>query len=67
MRRGVAWPLAAALAAGASALWRSRRAAAREHVDLYFDDGSMVSLVAGDADADRLLGLAHDVLSAAAR
>ena len=65
MRRGVAWPLAAALAAGATALWRSRRAGAHERVDLYFDDGSMVSLAPGDADADRLLGLARDALSAA--
>jgi hypothetical protein len=34
-----------------------------EHVDLYFEDGSMVTL-AGDApDAQRLLPVARDLLS----
>jgi hypothetical protein len=37
----------------------------REHVDLYFADGSMVSLSDASADAQRLLPLAREFLSAA--
>lgn len=50
--------------AGAVA-WRRRSAYRRERVDLYFEDGSMVSLEQGSLEADRLLPLAHDVLDAA--
>jgi hypothetical protein len=46
-------------------LWRRRSARLRERVDLYFADGSMVSLAQGSLEADRLLPLAHDVLGAA--
>jgi hypothetical protein len=59
----VAVGLAAAAAAGA-VVWQ-RRQARRERVDLYFADGSMVSLEEGSLDADRLLPLARDVLAAA--
>jgi len=37
----------------------------RERVDLYFDDGSMVSLADGSPDAARLLPLARRILGAA--
>ena len=37
----------------------------REHVDLYFADGSMVSLADSAADAQRLLPLAREFLTAA--
>jgi hypothetical protein len=37
----------------------------REHVDLYFGDGSMVSLSDGSADAQRLLPLARELLRTA--
>jgi hypothetical protein len=37
----------------------------RERVDLYFADGSMLSLSDGSADGGRLLPLARDVLHAA--
>ena len=37
----------------------------REHVDLYFGDGSMVSLSNGSADAQRLLPLARELLRSA--
>ena len=47
-----------------SILYRRRAARRLEHVDLYFDDGSMVSLVEGSAEAERLLPLARDVLRA---
>ena len=37
----------------------------RERVDLYYDDGSMVSLDDGSADASRLLWLARTAIHAA--
>jgi hypothetical protein len=55
------------LAAGgwaALALLRRRAAGRRERADLYYDDGSMVSLVEGTAEAERLLPLARNVLRA---
>jgi hypothetical protein len=55
--------LAAAAVAGLVLVQRRRRR--RELVDLYFADGSMVSLEQGSLEADRLLPLAHDVLLAA--
>ena len=55
--------LTAAAAAGA-VVWQ-RRQRRRERVDLYFADGSMVSLEQGSLEADRLPPLAHDVLAAA--
>ena len=51
-------------AVGAAALWRRARAP-RAHVDLYFTDGSMVSLPDGSEEAERLIPLAREVLSAA--
>jgi hypothetical protein len=39
----------------------------RERVDLYYADGSMVSLSDGSPDAERLLSLGRDALSAANR
>ena len=46
-------------------MWRQRSARRRERVDLYFADGSMVSLEQGALEGDRLLPLAHGVLGAA--
>jgi hypothetical protein len=48
-----------------SVLYRRRAARRRERVDLYFDDGSMVSLAEGHLDAERLLPLAREALHAA--
>jgi len=48
-----------------SLLMRRRAARRRERVDLYFEDGSMVSLAEGQHDAERLLPPARDVLAAA--
>jgi hypothetical protein len=45
--------------------YRRRSARNRTRVDLYFDDGSMLSLAAGSPDADRLLPIAHDLLAEA--
>ena len=63
MNRAVA-SAAAAGAALAFAAWR-RRSAGRARADLYFGDGSMVSLAAGDEDADRLVAVARDLVGAA--
>jgi len=56
---------AGAAAAAAAALWLRRGGAPREHVDLYFADGSMVSFVPGSPEGDRLLPIARRVLAAA--
>ena len=44
-----------------------RRSFARrpERVDVYVDDGSMISFAAGSAEADALLPVARDALAAA--
>ena len=46
-------------------VYRRRFARRAERVDLYYEDGSMVSLAEGSPDAARLLPLARDVLDAA--
>jgi len=51
-------------AAGAAVAYLRRRRTTPERVDLYFEDGSMVSL-SGSGQADRLVQLARDVLVAA--
>jgi hypothetical protein len=50
---------------GATLHARRRREARRERVDLYYSDGSMVSLDTAVPDGDRLLGLAREALAAA--
>jgi len=44
---------------------RRRFHARRERVDLYYEDGSLVSLEQGSDGAGTLLALAHDAVSAA--
>ncbi len=46
-------------------LYRRRSVRNRTRVDVYFDDGSMVSLAAGAPDADVMLPHAEEVLAAA--
>ena len=58
--------LAAAAALLAAAFARRRGAARRERVDLYYDDGSMVSLDGRSAESERLLALAARALSRSA-
>jgi hypothetical protein len=48
-----------------SVLFRRSFARRPERVDVYFDDGSMVSFVDGSTEAGTLLPIAHDALSAA--
>jgi hypothetical protein len=50
-----------------SVLFRRSFAWRRDHVDVYFDDGSMVSFAEGSQEADTLLPVARDVLAAARR
>jgi hypothetical protein len=53
--------LAAGSLAG-SLLVRRRAARKRERVDLYAEDGSMLSLAEGSLEAQRLLAIAHTLL-----
>lgn len=56
-----------ALSLAGAMLFRRRRAGRGEQVDLYYADGTMVTLAPGSAQGDRLLGLARDVLGEARR
>lgn len=56
--------LVSAAAVTGAVLWR-RRSRRKERVDLYFADGSMVSLEQGSLEADRLLAHAHRALAEA--
>jgi hypothetical protein len=66
MGRGKAASAVVAVAGAAGFLWWRRRARRREHVDLYFADGSMISFRSGSIEAARLAPLARGVLDAAA-
>ena len=48
--------------AGGAVLLRRRTISRGEHVDLYYDDGSMISLENGSPDAQRMLGIARAAL-----
>jgi hypothetical protein len=52
-----------AAAAGAVVLLRRRKVTAAR-VDVYYEDGSMISLERGTPQADRMLSLAADALAA---
>jgi hypothetical protein len=62
MRRSAAAVLGVAGGLLAGAAFVRRRSVRRERVDLYYDDGSMISLSNGSPDAERLLPLAREVL-----
>ena len=62
MRRSAAALLGVAGGLFAGAAFIRRRGVRQERVDLYYDDGSMVSLSNGSADAARLLPLAREIL-----
>ncbi|HEY4414049.1 MAG TPA: hypothetical protein VGN06_13730 [Gaiellaceae bacterium] len=48
-----------------SVLYRRTVARRRERVDVYFDDGSMITFDDGTPEADALLPIARDALAAA--
>jgi hypothetical protein len=51
----------------AAVLFRRRAARVKDRVELYFADGTMVSLAEGAPGADRLLEHARELLGAAGR
>ncbi len=64
-RKVVTGMLLAAGSLAGSVLVRRRAARRRERVDLYADDGSMQSYAEGTLEAERLLPIAHELLSTA--
>jgi hypothetical protein len=48
-----------------SVLYRRTIARRRERVDVYFDDGTMLTLADGSPDAEEALSIARDALAAA--
>lgn len=65
MRRSAAALLGVAGGILAGAVFVRRRGALQERVDLYYEDGSMVSLSDGSPDAERLLPLARELIRSA--
>ena len=63
-RKVVTGLLLAAGSLAGSVLVRRRAARKQERVDLYAEDGPMPSFGEGTLEADRLLPIAHDLLSA---
>ena len=61
-RKLVTGVLLAAGSLAGSVLVRRRAARRRERVDLYADDGSMISVADGAPEAARLLALARDLI-----
>lgn len=62
MRRNVLTALCVVGGMFGAAAYMRRRGATRERVDLYYEDGSMLSLSNGSPDAEQLLGLAREIL-----
>jgi hypothetical protein len=62
MRRSVATLLGILGGLIAGAAFIRRRAANSERADLYYEDGSMISIDNGSADAERLFPLAREVI-----
>ena len=68
MRRRVLALLGFALGLVAgTVLYRRSTGRRRDRLDVYFDDGSRVSLVEGSPEAERLLPVARELLSTARR
>jgi hypothetical protein len=67
MRRSAAAVLGIVGGMIAGAAFIRRQTAQRERVDLYYADGSMISLTNGAPGADRILPLARDILRTAQR
>lgn len=67
MRRSAAAVLGIVGGMIAGAAFIRRQTAHRERVDLYYADGSMLSLTNGAPGSERLLPLARDILRTARR
>jgi hypothetical protein len=65
MRRSVAALFGVAGGMIAASAFMRRRGALREHVDLYYEDGSMMSLTTTSAEAGQLIPLAREILTTA--
>ena len=65
MKAGRALAVGAAVGSAAGAIFLRRRARSGDRVELYFDDGSFVTVGKGDPDAARLLSPARELLVAA--
>ena len=65
MRAARTLAVGAVLSSAAGAIFLRRRSRSRDRVELYFDDGSLVTVGKGDPDADRLLSPARELLVAA--
>ncbi len=63
MRRSAALLLGILVGAFVGAAFIRRRTAQADRADLYFEDGSMLSLSNGSPGADRLLPLARRILT----
>ena len=64
MRRSAAALLGIAGGMLAGAAFVRRQSFQQERIDLYYEDGSMLSLGDGSPDAERLLPLAREILRA---
>jgi len=65
VKRKLLWLLLMGASFGAVVLVRRRTVRRSARVDLYYEDGSMVSLEEGSPAAARLLSIAADLLRAA--
>jgi len=65
LRRLFGFLMLVGVALAGMVVYRRRFAARRESIELYYEDGSLVSLDEGSDGASLLLPLAHDVLRAA--
>ncbi|HSB38379.1 MAG TPA: hypothetical protein VLD13_04760 [Gaiellaceae bacterium] len=64
-RRALAVAGAAVASAVGAVLLRRRAARGRDRAELYFEDGSLVTLTQGSPEADRILAQARELLAAA--
>jgi hypothetical protein len=55
----------AAVGSAAGAILLRRRSRSRDRVELYFEDGTLVTVAKGDPEGERLLTPARELLGAA--
>jgi hypothetical protein len=65
LRKLLGFLMLVGIASAGFVVYRRRSTARRERVDLYYEDGTLVSLEQGQDGLTTLLPLAHDVLRAA--